>query len=127
MSPMQRAQRFRDVEAAIAAGDGVTQLAALWGVSKAAVSQWCSENIDPHDRRAMRANGNANRAAKLRQFDLGARIELIAACRSAGMTWERIGDAIGCAASAVWLLAARHAPDGLDSALEDFREEDEAA
>ena len=126
MTPLQRAQRFRDVENAIAAGHGVTQLSALWGVSKAAVSQWCGDNIDPHDRLAMRANGNANRAAKLRQFDLGARMELIAACRAAGMTWERIGDAIGCAASAVWLLAARHAPDGLDAAVEDIRDEEAA-
>jgi hypothetical protein len=120
------AKRMCDVQNAIATGAGFTQLAELWSVSRPAVSQWCDRFVSAEDRASLRSNANQIRADKMRDFHLVARLELLAAARAAGMSWERIGQAMGLAGVTLWSLAHRHAPDGLDAALNDFRD-DEAA
>lgn len=120
------AKRKMDVQNAIATGAAMTQLAELWGVSRPAVSQWCDRFVSPEDRAALRSNANQIRADKIRDFHLVARLELLAAARGAGMSWERIGMAMGLAGVTLWSLAHRHVPDGLDAAMADFRD-DEAA
>jgi hypothetical protein len=120
------AKRMVDVRNAIATGAGFTQLGELWGVCRPAVSLWCARNVRAEDCAALRANANQRRADKIRDFDLVARLELLAVARAAGMSWERIGMAMGITGPALWSLAHRHAPDGLEAALNDFRD-DEAA
>jgi hypothetical protein len=124
--PADNAKRKMDVQNAIATGAAMTQLAELWGVSRPAVSQWCDRFVSTEDRAALRSNANQIRADKIRDFHLVARLELLAAARGAGMSWERIGMAMGLAGVTLWSLAHRHAPDGLDAAMADFRD-DEAA
>jgi len=120
------AKRMCDVQNAIVTGAAMAHLAELWGISQPAVSQWCDRFVSAEDRAALRTNANQIRADKMRDFHLVARLELLAAARAAGMSWERIGQAMGLAGVTLWSLAHRHAPDGLDAALSDFRD-DEAA
>jgi hypothetical protein len=119
-------KRKTDVRNAIMAGAGFTQLAELWGVSRPCVSQWCDRHVEPEERAALRSNANIIRGDKRRNYVLAARLELLAACRAAGMSFERIAEAVGCSGVSLWTLAHRHAPDGLQAAVEDFRD-DEAA
>ena len=124
--PADNEKRKIDVQNAIATGAAMAHLAELWAISRPAVSQWCDRFVDEHDRAQLRSNANQIRADKRRDFHLVARLELLAAARAAGMSWERIGQAMGLAGVTLWSLAHRHAPDGLDAAMEDFRD-DEAA
>jgi transposase len=126
MNEAVNAKRMMDVQNAIAEGMAMTQLAELWGVSRPAVSQWCDRFINDADRAALRANANIIRGDKRRNYVLAARLELLAACRAAGMSFERIAAAMGVSGVSLWTLAHRHAPDGLAAAVEDFRD-DEAA
>lgn len=121
------AKRMLDVQNAIAEGMAMTQLAELWGVSRPAVSQWCDRFINDADRAALRANANMIRGDKRRNYSLSARMELLAVARDAGMSWERIGAAMGVAGVTLWTLARRHAPHGLAEAMEDFREDQRVA
>jgi hypothetical protein len=119
-------QRLRDVQQALNDGGCISTLATQWGISKPATCQWMDRHANPEDRRKLAENGRTRGQQKIRGFDLSARMELIAACRAAGMSWERIGEAIGRSGVALWTLARCNAPDGLAAALEDFRD-DEAA
>ena len=56
----------------------------------------------------------------------GNRLRLIRLCRAADWSWNDIGLAVGCTGPAIVAFAVRHAPDGIDAALEDFREEEAA-
>ncbi len=116
-------KRLRDVKQALAENGCISTLAKQWGLSKPGAFYWLSRHASPADHRKLAENGRTRAQQRMRGFDLAARMEMIAVCRAAGMSWERIGAAIGVTAVSVWTLASRHAPHGLTEALEDFRDE----
>lgn len=120
-------QRLRDVKQAVHDGGCIASLAMQWGLSKPGTLQWLDRHAPPDERRKLAENGRTRAQQKMRGFDLSARMEMIAHCRAAGMSYERIGAAIGVTAVSVWTLARRHAPDGLAEAMEDFRDDQRAA
>ena len=121
------AQRRVDVDLALAHGWGLADLAEHWRVSRPSVTQWCHAHIDRDTHRKLSENGRIKGDQNRRGFHLAHRLELIRLCKANGWSTDKIGLALGCAYTAVWHLIERHAPDGIDAALEDFREEDEAA
>ncbi len=122
----QRRVRRLDVQVALAEGQCMADLARKWGVSKPRVHEWCKQHLSSDDHRALADNGVASIGQKLRDWDLGKRLELVALCRANGWSWSAISDALGVSYHSIWRMMKVHAPDGLDAALEDFRE-DEAA
>jgi len=120
-------QRLRDVKQTLCEGGCISTLAKQWGLSKPVALQWLDRHAPPEERRKLAENGRTRAQQKMRGFDLSARMEMITVCRAAGMSWERIGEAIGVTAVSVWTLARRHAPDGLAEAMEDFREDQRVA
>lgn len=122
----QRRQRMVDVEDALRTGMCLKDLAVMWGVSRPSVSQWCRKHLDPRDRKRLADNGAAMAGERLRKFDLPTRLEVIKMCRDAGWHWDRIGLALGVSGNALWYSTRRHASDGLEQAIEDFREEEAA-
>jgi len=116
-------QRLRDIKQAIADDGCISTLARKWSLSRPGAWQWLDKHCPPDDMRKLAENGRTRAQHKMRGFELSARMEMIAACRAAGMSFDRIGQAIGVSAVSVWTLVNRHAPDGLAEAAEDFREE----
>lgn len=122
----QRRERLRDIADALSNGDCLMDLSVKWGVSRPAVSQWCSKYLDARDRKRLADNGAAVAGQRRRKFHLPTRLEVIKLCRDAGWDWDKIGRALGVSGNSLWYAAHRHAPHGLEEAIEDFRE-DEAA
>jgi hypothetical protein len=120
-------QRLRDVKQALSDGGCISSLARQWGLSKPGTLQWLDRHAPPDERRKLAENGRTRAQQKMRGFDLAARMQMIAACQAAGMSYEKIGAAIGVSAVSIWTLVNRHAPHGLAEAMEDFREDQRVA
>ena len=127
------AERRADVDWALATGSCVSDLAALWMVSRPAAWWWCKRHCTEAEREALANNGNSSRVHGdfLDKADIGTRtgdrLALIALTRSQGWTDARLARAIGVSKQAISDWLRRFAPDGLENALADYTEEAEAA
>ena len=118
-----RLSRKRDVAAALQSGECMADLARKWRVSRPSVSQWAARHLTEDDRRTLAENG-AKRSGMHRDFDLVTRLELIKLATDAGWGLDKLGMAIGCGYTALWHLVHRHAPDGIEDALSDYRDDE---
>lgn len=119
-------QRRADISLALQQGWSLADLSKRWSLSRPGVTQWCRNHIAPEIQRELAENGKVRADSGRRSFHLPTRLELIALCRREGWPLDKIGMALGCANTAICHFLQRHAPDGIDQALEDFQE-DEAA
>lgn len=117
-------RRREHAENALDAGEGFGALAECWNVSKVAARQWCRRHMAADDCAKLAENGRlrAHRAAA----DVGDRLALIDLCRKSGWTDARITRAIGMTRAGLCEWLKRNAPDGVQDALEDYREEQAA-
>lgn len=119
-------ERLLDVANAAQSGECITDLAKRWGLTRTGAMKWCRANAGLAYATDLANNGTASIGARLRTFDIAHRLRLIRLCRAADWSWNDIGLAVGCTGPAIVAFAVRHAPDGIDAALEDFREEEAA-
>ena len=119
------ARRKAQAEAAIQEGLGFAHLAQRWNITSVAARAWCIKRMT--ELQCERLSENGRLAVHRACASVGDRLEMIALCRRAGWTDAKMARAIGIARSTLCQWMKRNAPDGLDAALEDFREEDEAA
>ena len=117
-------QRLIDVREALMRNHGTGALARKWGISRPGATQWCARHISDDDRKRLSDNGTATIGERRRRFDLVSRLELIALCRRNGWRDATIAAAIGDSPAAISHFLQIHAPDGLDAALADFREDE---
>lgn len=120
-----RRARLSDVRDACTGGHGFSWLGRRWRVSKEAAYQWCARSTDVDTMATLGDNGRAS-VGMPREYDFARRLELIALCRENGWTYEAIAAALGVTTTTVFEFVKRHAPFGMDEAVNDLRE-DEAA
>ncbi len=120
----QRRDRLRDIQQAIVARQSISWLAQQWNVTKPAAIEWIGNNAPPDVRAELADNGRIIATRKLRAFDLGKRLEMLALCRKAGWSWQDISDAFGVSTSSLFRTLRRHAPDGLEQAAADYRDDE---
>lgn len=121
---LEIARRRANVAAALEAGWGYVRLAAHWDTSIVGTRAWCLRHISEDDCNALAENGRLSNHT--RGCGLHDRLSLISMCRGAGWTDARIARGIGISRSGLCQWIKRNAPDGVDQALEDFREEEAA-
>jgi lambda repressor-like predicted transcriptional regulator len=122
----QMRQRKKDAAEALARGECMMDLSKKWGVSRPCVSEWCARNISREDRRALAENGYAKSDHNRNVFGTSDRLELVALCREKGWTDARISRALGISRAGLCQWLKRNAPDGIDDALSDYRDEEAA-
>lgn len=123
----QYRNRLKDVQDALTQGRSLSWLSDRWNVTRAAVTQWCNEYVDPADHKRLAEIGMVNGANRRRGYDIGARLELIQVLRKSGWSWARIGQALGCNATVPYQFVQRYAPFGIDEALQDFADNEAEA
>lgn len=117
-------QRLRDVQEALRLNHGMGSLSRKWGISRPGATQWCRAHIPADDRKRLSDNGTATIGDCRRSFDLVSRLELVALCRRNGWSDARTADAIGVAPPGLSVFLQRHAPDGLEQAIADYRDDE---
>lgn len=117
----QIARRKDQVAATLRAGGGFGCLAMTWNITIVAARDWCLRYIAPDDCTQLAENGrlSVHRASA----SVADRLALVKLCRGAGWTDAQIARAVGISRSGLSQWLSRNAPDGLDSAIEDFSED----
>lgn len=118
------ARRATQATTAISEGLGFAHLAQRWNITNVAARAWCIKHLTEDQCERLSENGRL--AVHRTSASIADRLELIALCRKAGWTDAKLARAIGMNRSGLCQWLERNAPDGLEAALEDFRE-DEAA
>ena len=123
---MLRKRRLRDVATALAADQCMMDLARKWRTSRPYVSSWCRKYISDDCRRQLAENGHQRADQSGRKYDLVTRLELLALCQAAEWPMDKIAMALGVQRSNVSMFLKRHAPDGIEAAIADYRTEEAA-
>lgn len=123
--------RRDDVVSALTAQQGFKWLSDRWGVSNVAAWKWCEKYATESECAELAYFGKLRQgrqranweAETLRTQD---RLEMIKLCLSHGWTLSRLSKAIGLSQSALYGWVDRHAPDGIEDALADYRDDEPA-
>ena len=121
--------RVQDVETTIKNALGFAHLATLWRVSKPGAWQWCSRYCTAEEMDALARNGHQGRLRwKFQDQEpsnvVEDRLRLLLAARVANWSVSRLARAMGIQPSSLHIWVRDNAPDGIEDALSDFREED---
>lgn len=118
----EKAARRRDVAEAVRMRHSYQWLAGKWGISRIGAFTWCRDNISNDTRQRMRED-SLSRQRVNPNLDTRLRLELIELCEHNCWTHNEIAAAIGCTAGNLSLWIKANAPDGIEDALSDFRED----
>lgn len=121
----QAKRRRAQVRQAISLGRGYGWLSQRWNVSVPSALGWCRRHVSEDERQALAENGKSSRVRPDWPTTKD-RLELVGLCRASGWTDAKISRAMGIQPSALCCWIQRNAPDGIEDALSDFRDEDTA-